>query len=177
MKILINFADFENVKIGCISKQLVLVIKNAGSFFYLPIPESIHFEMTDSSIQLSCNFIKDLSILNVFQNTLNRIKGNLLNSSKKKLLLKGLGFRSNYNKESSLLTFKLGYSHLSTLTVPSFIKAVKLRKTSILLESTDLILLGNYIQKIFNLKKSDAYKGKGFSYKYNTRKLKIIKKK
>jgi len=33
------------------------------------------------------------------------------------------------------------------------------------------------MRKIHQLKESDIYKGKGFSYKYDTKKLKIIKKK
>ena len=92
-------------------------------------------------------------------------------------MLKGLGFRSTFDSTLSALTFKLGYSHLNTLNVPDYITNVKIKKNTILLESTDKILLGDYMRKIHQLKESDIYKGKGFSYKYDTKKLKIIKKK
>lgn len=121
------------------------------------------------------NFTKDISIFNIFEKTINDIKNGVLSSAKKKILLKGLGFRSTF--ESNTLTFKLGYSHLNTLQVPEYIKNVKIKKNTILLESSDKILLGDYMRKIHQLKESDIYKGKGFSYKYDTKKLKIIKKK
>ena len=66
---------------------------------------------------------------------------------------------------------------MSNLNVPDFIKNIKIKKNTILLESSDKILLGDYIKKIHELKKSDIYKGKGFSFQYENKKLKTIKKK
>ena len=80
---------------------------------------------------------------------------------KKKLILKGLGFRCNVNEKLKSVEFKLGFSHLLNLSIPENVK-MTVRKSYINIESTNNILLGNFINKIISLKRPDSYKGKGF---------------
>ncbi len=177
MKTTINFLDFKHVKLGYINKKKVLILTKAARTYYLPVPKCLTFKLNLDSCEISCESDTYFSVYNIFKSIYTNIQNDLLFSTKQKLLLKGLGFRGNVNTDENTLLFKLGYSHTSSLKIPSFVKNIKIKKSTVLLEGTDKILLGDYIQKIFRLKKSDAYKGKGFSYKYNTRKLKIIKKK
>jgi ribosomal protein L6P/L9E len=179
MKLIINFSEFDQVSIGNVnSKRILTLIKNNSSA-YVQVPSCLEYTILNNLIEIFCNSTlqKDISIFHIFEKTVNDVKNNQLSSAKKKILLKGLGFRSTFDSASSTITFKLGYSHLNTLNVPEYIKNVKVKKNTILLESTDKILLGDYMKKIHQLKESDIYKGKGFSYKYDTKKLKIIKKK
>jgi ribosomal protein L6P/L9E len=75
------------------------------------------------------------------------------------------------------LCFKLGFSHVLFLSIPSNIINIIIDKTFIILESDDLLVLGNFCKKIKQLKLPDIYKGKGFSYKNQKLILKSIKKK
>ena len=95
---------------------------------------------------------------------------------KKKLILKGLGFRVLLNETNDLAQFKLGFSHLINIKLPENLR-LKVRKNLISIECNDKILLGNFVNKIVSLRNQDSYKEKGFSYKYEKKILKIIKKK
>ncbi len=177
MKLIINFSEFDQVSLGTVNGKRILTLSKNNSVSYVQVPTCLNYNLLNTSLEVFCDSTlqKDISIFNIFEKTINDIKNGVLSSAKKKILLKGLGFRSTF--ESNTLTFKLGYSHLNTLQVPEYIKNVKIKKNTILLESSDKILLGDYMRKIHQLKESDIYKGKGFSYKYDTKKLKIIKKK
>lgn len=94
---------------------------------------------------------------------------------KKKMFLKGLGYKVLI--ENGVLSFKLNFSHELKMVIPSYIKRIVVNKTNIVFESHDLILLGNFIEKIYNLRPKDNYKGKGFSLKSKLVPIKEVKKK
>jgi ribosomal protein L6P/L9E len=180
MKLTINFADFEQINLGNVNNKVILsLVKKDKKSYYLVIPTCLTYSLFSDSIELSCNSSLEAarSIFNSFQNTFNNIKNDKQVLLKKKILLKGLGFRSVFDSTAKTVSFKLGYSHLNTMDVPDYIKQIKIKKNHILVESSDKILLGDYVKKIHQLRESDIYKGKGFSYPYDTKKLKIIKKK
>lgn len=179
MKIIINFSDFDKVQLGSVNNKILLTVTKQNISNYLVIPSCLSYSILDNSVEVSCNSSveKTVSIFNIFKNTFTNIKENTQTLSKQKLLLKGLGFRSTFEDNSKTLSFKLGYSHLNTLQVPAYIKNVKIKKNMLLFEASDKILLGDYIRNIYLLRKSDPYKGKGFSHQYDNKKLKVIKKK
>jgi len=95
---------------------------------------------------------------------------------KRKLLLKGLGFRCFLSEDKLKLNFKLGFSHIITLDIPAYINNVIVEKSHLTLESDDLSNLGNFCKKIKQLRVPDAYKGKGIFYKTDLITLKPVKK-
>lgn len=179
MKLLVNFNEFDSIQLGNLNNQLILTLAKKSLCTYLSIPLCLNYSISANLLEISCNSKKnyDLSVFNTFKNTLNNFRFNLKPLVKKKLLLKGLGFKSNFDVSTRIMSFKLGYSHITNLFVPNYIKQIKVNKNTLVFESSDKILLGNFIKKIHKLKESDSYKGKGFSYPYNNTKLKIIKKK
>ncbi len=111
-------------------------------------------------------------------NLVNSVRTEVLDKLKlyrKKLFLKGLGYKVLV--ENNVLSFKLNLSHDLQLEIPSYITRVVVNKTNIVFESYDLVLLGNFIEKIYNFKPKDNYKGKGFSLKSKVVPIKEIKKK
>lgn len=176
MKTIIKFSEFDQVKLGHIDNKTVIIFNKQNSSFYLPIPNELKYTVSNGTIEVALESDTNLALFNTFNNLLIQIKANS-NLAKKKIILKGLGFRSTFEDSSKLLSFKLGYSHQSNFNVPDFIKNIKIKKNTLLLESSDKILLGDYVKKIHELKKSDIYKGKGFSFQYENKKLKTIKKK
>lgn len=98
-----------------------------------------------------------------------------LKQYKKKIFLKGLGYKVTLDKNK--LIFKLNFSHLIELDVPSYITKVTINKTNLVFESIDPVLLGSFVEKIYNFKPKDSYKGKGFSLTTKAVPLKEIKKK
>ncbi len=116
--------------------------------------------------------------LDASSNFLGTVKSQLpekLRLTKKKLFLRGLGYKVIF--ENGFLSFKLNLSHELKLKLPAFIKRVVINKTNIVFESYDSILLGNFVESIYNLKPKDPYQGKGFSLKTKVVPLKEVKKK
>ena len=96
---------------------------------------------------------------------------------KKKLVLKGLGFKITYSSDVKTLNFKLGYSHLVFLRIPFGVDFVKIGKNYLIVSSFDPSLIGNFITSVQRLRFPDSYKGKGFWKKYEKKTLKLFKKK
>jgi len=94
---------------------------------------------------------------------------------KKKLILKGLGLKANLIKES-LLELKLGFSHLSYISIPVSCLTIRVFKNILIAESFDIIEMNNFLYKIRNLKTPNAYKAKGIWFFKEQRYRKVIKK-
>ena len=97
-------------------------------------------------------------------------------SIKRKLIMKGLGFRCFLSSDKKQISFKIGYSHIITLDIPKKISSIVIDKNFLILESYDRVLIGNFSKRIKQLKTLDVYKNKGVSYKNEILPLKQIKK-
>lgn len=158
----ISFITFGNEKF--------LHVKDYNKYFHVPygincVLEREQLILKSSKHDLEFNFVFN-SIFSFFRS--------IVNPSKKTLKLKGLGFRINL--DNNLLEFKLGFSHTKVIKVPTSLNTT-IRKNVISVEGVDAVLVGNFISKIKSLKHPDAYKGKGFWYKYEKESFKTIKKK
>lgn len=94
---------------------------------------------------------------------------------KKQLILKGLGFKGNI-VNNSILELKLGFSHLLKVPLNSKELNVSINNNVLTVEGFESDKVGNFLEKIRKLKKTDSYKGKGFWYKNELKILKEIKK-
>jgi large subunit ribosomal protein L6 len=95
---------------------------------------------------------------------------------KKKLILKGLGFKATLSSDSKLLELKLGLSHVIAVNIPIEDLTIKVDKNTIIVEGLDPVKVGNFATQIRNFKYPDSYKGKGFWYKNEIKVLKEVKK-
>lgn len=169
----------QNLKLSLLllGSDKFLIFQNLSNTRYVSIPLSVLSNKKDNVLTLICES-KDLSDLSQFNQFVTRVEiavRTLNTTFKRKLTLKGLGFRITLI-EKKQVEFKLGFSHLIRLNIPQNIK-VRTKKNFMFLESSDLVLLGNFIHKVISLKYPDSYKGKGFWSKYQKKTLKIIKKK
>jgi len=145
---------------------------------YIYVPSFVQCQKQNDFLILSLTSVESAKILtfnNLFSSLLNWFKS-LEKPWKKKLILKGLGFRSSFNSSSKILELKLGFSHLINLHVNFKDISVISNKTKIVVEGFDKSQVGNFAHKIRSLKPSDAYKGKGFWYKNEIKKFKEVKK-
>jgi len=123
-----------------------------------------------NNLDLTADLIKN-SIFDEFTTEVSK----KLNVVRKKLSLKGLGYKIIL--EDKNLVFKLNFSHSTKMEIPDYITRVIIGKTKVIFESSDSILLGNYIEKIYNLRPKDNYKRKGFSLPSKVVPRKEVKKK
>ena len=95
---------------------------------------------------------------------------------KKKIRLRGIGYKFVLNERS--LTFRIGFTHtfsilLSSLLYYSFNK----KKTKLLIRFNNFNQITTLLSAFQNIKKPDAYTGKGIRYNLKKFKLKEGKKK
>lgn len=95
-------------------------------------------------------------------NLSNIVKG-LSEGFKKTLEINGVGYKASLNKNVLVLT--LGYSHEIYYILPENISASVEKNTTLHLESSDNILLGQVATEIKSFRKPEPYKGKGVKLK------------
>lgn len=166
--------EFIGLKFSILSKSNSIFILSHKRFFKLPVYVNA-LCTSGGNLILS---IKDIKFLRSFNQFLKTFSVWLKSSNSlyyKSLTLSGLGLRFK-KVNSSSLEFKLGLSHLVYKSIPSDI-SVKVFKQVISISGYNKVKVGNYAMSIRNLKKPDAYKGKGFWFKYQAKKLKELQKK
>lgn len=94
----------------------------------------------------------------------------------KRILLKGRGYKTSFDKKSRVLVLKIGFSHLVHLSIPLNVKIYK-KKNKLVLKSSQLLTLNSFSLKIKKLKKINFYKSKGLLFSTDNIKLKPVKKK
>lgn len=173
--ITLNSVDLEKVSFSLIdnSKFFLKSIKKS-KLYYLHVPNTINWKLEKSKLYFSSLFYKEvLQFVRLFQIWIKK-QDNII---KKKLILKGLGFRISFDDKLNTLILKVGYSHLVNIPLPVDKINLKIQKNSIILESNDNIILGNICNIIKNCRPVDVYKAKGFFFRNDKIKLKPIKKK
>ncbi len=175
MAVTINYSNYKNLAIGQLNGKVYFSINENNITKFVFLPSFVNYTFQANSITLSPLCEEAVKPLDEFLKNLNSVKEEL--TFKKKLRLKGLGFRISVDMVKRELLLKLGYSHLVNVEIPHYITNIRVKKNIILLESFDKISLGDFLKKVYDLRKADSYKGKGFSGQYEKKKLKVIKKK
>ncbi|PIW64536.1 MAG: 50S ribosomal protein L6, partial [Candidatus Omnitrophica bacterium CG12_big_fil_rev_8_21_14_0_65_50_5] len=62
------------------------------------------------------------------------------------------------------IVFNIGLSHPVEFTIPDDVKVMVASQTSLSVEGSDAVLVGQVAAKIRALKPAEPYKGKGFKY-------------
>lgn len=99
----------------------------------------------------------------------------VLRIHRKKILLNGLGYKCQIIAKK--LIFKLNLSHSLEIDIPSYISKVTQKKKFFVFESYDKIMLGTFLERIYNLRPSDVYKFKGFYLESKSKVMKEVNKK
>ncbi len=180
-QILLNQLNKENKIFLCYleSTKLLLVKSFLGGFRYVKVPSNLILEKTNNILCLKSSNKNNIDSIVSVSNNIKLLFANINKIFYKKLILRGLGFRMNLMEEKSalVLKLKLGFSHILEMKVPQNKLQVFLKKSSIILKSADLAFLGNFAQKLKNLKYPNSYNGKGFWYKNEKISYKHFKKK
>jgi ribosomal protein L6P/L9E len=178
-KQIISFPNYLNISFLFNSKNKnLLIFKNTKlkSSFFIQVPNLVKIVfLKENSLQF---FSNDAFVLNNFVKFLNKTLNVLKFPFFVKLFLKGLGFRMKLvelNLEN-FLELKLGYSNLIFIKVPKNFVNITIKKTSLILSGFLKSEIGNFANRIYNLRKPNKYTGKGFRFKKQRLQLKDIKK-
>lgn len=137
--------------------------------FYLKIPKNITLKKNKENLIMYSPENFNLFSSLVF-NYLKRIK----KPFKKRLILKGLGFKVNFINKASI-QLKLGFSHSVNIAIPTGLILSSV-KNFITISGLNKSIVGGLANLIKKKRIPDIYKGKGIYYKNEKILLKAVKK-
>ncbi len=141
----------------------------------LKIPEGIQAEFKDQQFIVTRREDTKQSRSNhgtIRAHLVNMIQG-VTQGHKKELEIQGIGFRAQLQAGpasgpasggAGKILFNLGFSHPVEFQVPKDIKIVVNNQTNIVIEGSDITLVGQTAANIRDLKPVEPYKGKGIRY-------------
>ena len=152
----------KDVKINLSGSELL--VEGKGGKLNLRIPHGITVELKDEKVNISR--VSDAKQNRANHGTIrarvvNMIKG-VSQGHKRELEIQGIGFRAQL--QGKKIVFNLGFSHPVEYSIPAFVKVSVPTQTSILLEGSDIVKVGQVAAKIRGLKPVEPYKGKGIRY-------------
>ncbi len=161
-----------------INNNFFILFKYKKNFInYLHIPSFLKCELKNKTLTFSTQDVTQFQLIqyNQFFSQFQDFSKRLEKPFKKRLLLKGLGYKAALKTENSL-ELRIGFSHSVTVGFDKEIINITLDKNILMIEGFDKTKVGNFVNKIRALKLPDSYKGKGFWYKNEVIKLKEINK-
>ena len=168
-KILLSNDTFLNLFLFNENKYIKL-FNERNNFYFLS--NSISFTLKNSFCKKKALYISSYNTEKLLFNSLLFYIFQFQKITRKKVLIKGLGYRIIILEKTpdkipsqASLQFKLGFSHLKTILIPSQVHNYYLNKNSITFESYNASQLGNYVTRIKSFRKPDIYKGKGLHIK------------
>lgn len=147
-------SNFSNKRYFCLPKFIVLFKKE----------HKFHFKSEITKQALFSKFIEKFRAW--FSERLIR----------KKIMLKGLGYKATFLDNKKILNLKIGFSHPIKVLIKSEKMLLKINKGTITIKGFVATEIGNFAEKIRKLKVPDSYKGKGIFYKNEKKNLKLVKK-
>lgn len=164
----INFLVLNN------STRFLILKNNSGVNKYIKIPSFI--TVNKNKQILNFKYTKESQTSKFFR-TFFTIYQELKYKIFETIIIRGVGLRVTLiDKPSAFLELKLGYSHQILLAIPESLNVI-VKKKKLLVEGSDKVLVGNFVNKIINFKSLNNYTGKGLWLKsYQKFILKEIKK-
>ena len=167
----------KKVLIYFLSRMRVIVVITLLSRRYLILPYFVIVVRDDVKVRFLLSSDIDSKLKDNFTTNLNLWAKGINGFYRNKLILKGLGFKVGLFRSKSLLVLKLGYSKSLQIAFSAYKFKVKVSKSIITVQGQNSSEVGDFTRKISRLRVPDAYKGKGFWYKDEVRRLKELKKK
>ena len=164
----ISFLVLEN------STRFLILKNSSGIKKYIKIPNFVVVNKTKQI--LNFKYTKESQVSNFFR-TFFTIYQELKYKIFETIIIRGVGLKITLITEpTTFLELKLGYSHKILLAVPQNLNVI-VKKKKLLVEGSDKIIVGNFVNKIINFKSLNNYTGKGLWLKsYQKFILKEIKK-
>jgi large subunit ribosomal protein L6 len=160
----------DNVKV--IHNELIYFTGINGTATY-KLDNFFDINITDSRLILKIEnknftkkeFVKFYSILNTVSIILKNYIIGVNKFFERSLVLKGIGYKVDYDKNLNILNLSLGYSHIVKYILPKEVMVEIFNNNEIKLKSISKQLVGQISSEIKSLKLPDSYKGNGIRYK------------
>jgi ribosomal protein L6P/L9E len=164
------------ISIHIICNQIFLVSSTPLGNRYIKVPNSTTVSKSEHRVLFQSKELAELPFIKFIDSV--RVWLRLSERPfKKKIFLKGLGYKANLLENKNGLNLKIGLSHLVKISIPSDKISLKINKKMITIRGCSATDVGNFAERIRKLRVPDSYKGKGIWYKNENRILKILKKK
>lgn len=165
-------------------KDGILEVESKKAKLSSPIPPGIHFKIEDGELRVTRE--SDVRPLPAYHGLARALAANNVHGVTEgftsTLDIVGIGFKADAKPKA--VTFNLGYSHPIEFPIPDGIsvkverqqKGIQNYVATLIVSGADKQLVGQVAADIRELRKPDAYKGKGIRYAGETVRLKVGKK-
>ncbi len=162
-----GFACF-NGPIGSIKHEIpiILNIYVNDNFLYIDYFENAVYK----------DFYKVKSLLNTTYSLFKSYISGVVDFFSKNLILKGIGYKVEYDAPNNRLIMTLGYSHPVFFNIPDGVLIEVPNNSEIIVRGISKFKVGQVASDIKNKKYPEIYKGNGIRYKNEIIKLKQSKK-
>ena len=152
-------------------KHFLIFLNKNGSLFYFNLKTIFYVNFIYNLNYIFCSFFNKNISTNILRNSILMLKFNLFRTfknfilgSKKRIIIKGLGFKFDFHsyKNRNFINIKAGYSHRILLQVPLSINFIFTKNNNILLHNTNCVYLYLLSSLLFMIRKQNIYKQKGF---------------
>nr|YP_009393572.1 ribosomal protein L6 [Bostrychia simpliciuscula]ARW62134.1 ribosomal protein L6 [Bostrychia simpliciuscula] len=157
-----------------INKHNISVKGNKGNLSY-NLSELINIKQTENIIKLipKNSSQKAREIHGLSRSIINNMIIGVSKGFEKKLVIQGIGYRSQVEKKTLILN--VGYSHSVQIEPPENIKIEVKNNTNILISGINKEIVGQVAAKIRSIRPPEPYKGKGIRYEKEKIKRKVGK--
>jgi hypothetical protein len=152
-------------------KHFLIFLNKNGSLFHFSLKTIFHVNFNCDLNYIFCSFFDRNVSVNILRNSILTLKfdffrifKNFILGSKKRIVIKGLGFKFDFHcyKNRNFINIKAGYSHRILLQVPLSINFIFTKNNNVLLHNTNCIYLRLLSNLLFMIRKRNIYKQKGF---------------
>ncbi|HEY4528419.1 MAG TPA: 50S ribosomal protein L6 [Candidatus Paceibacterota bacterium] len=154
-KRLIEIPEKTEVKVS----ENVLIVSGPLGELRRNLHPDIEIRVTDNIVAVIPK--KESPVWGTYSSHLSNMVEGVNKPFEKKLILEGVGFKSEVAGEKIKLA--LGFSHPVEVLIPAHLK-VSAEKNVITISGADKEAVGSFAAKLRSMKKPEPYKGKGFRY-------------
>ena len=151
-------------KITVTIEQNIITIKGPKGELSKTIPDSININQESDTIKVSPKnkSIKSQQIYGLYRRLIANMIQGVSEGFQKKLTLQGVGYRSQVQGKTLILS--VGFSHSVEIPAPEGILISVEANTNVLISGIDKELVGQVAANIRSVRPPEPYKGKGIRY-------------
>ena len=126
MQLKITIDKYSEIKLYNLKGKIYLAIQQDKKVSFVEIPSSVTYELVENTLILNgSSEHKDYFMsFNVIKNS----NKSLFGIQKRKIRIKGLGYKCSLNSDKSKLLLKVGNSHNTELSVPDYVTSFNILK-------------------------------------------------
>jgi hypothetical protein len=175
-KSLIVFDSNSKLSILTCNNFVFLFVETSGQIKFVKLETFFEYRIEKNTLEVLNRRVKS-KIFNCYMVVLRRRVKHIFGICFAVLFLRGLGLKIVVNNLTHCLELKVGFSHILRIKIPVYVTKIVALKKKLIVVGSYISKFNDFLKKLKLLRKSSAYKVRGFFFKNESVRVKAIKKK